>query len=345
MGDISKLRDAADLLLNSGRYDEAYDVYDEIYCQIWSALANVQNGLSEFSFSFLTHNIRQAMDFKTHFIEPAVNTIFLKWFNLDIDQTLNEFIFTIYGHLQCICFSKYLIDKISSETVITEFLVLYNLIIHETDDKWITHLLRLVTPVSDGIRLKKLRPNMAVPAATKMLIQSAEKINATDWSSLNTVILEYLNKSNESGSDLFISIQNVAGTRPGQWHKHQRKQEKKEKYEKYERYEKYEKYEKYENSSYEQKEEPRQEPKGNQGRREFDINSSTEEEKVRYFGSVLGLKGRVTKSHIRKRYLEEMARYHPDKVANLGEELIELAERKTKEINAAYDWLKIKFNL
>ena len=35
--------------------------------------------------------------------------------------------------------------------------------------------------------------------------------------------------------------------------------------------------------------------------------------------------------------------YHPDKVQHLGPELKDLAERKTKELNEAYDWLKEKY--
>ena len=37
--------------------------------------------------------------------------------------------------------------------------------------------------------------------------------------------------------------------------------------------------------------------------------------------------------------------YLPDKVENLGKELIEVAEIKTKEINEAYEWLKIKYSI
>lgn len=40
---------------------------------------------------------------------------------------------------------------------------------------------------------------------------------------------------------------------------------------------------------------------------------------------------------IRRAYKGLMSQYHPDKVASLGPELRELCERKTKEINAAYD--------
>src|SRR5689334_20216103 len=40
---------------------------------------------------------------------------------------------------------------------------------------------------------------------------------------------------------------------------------------------------------------------------------------------------------IRRAYRSLMSQYHPDKVASLGPELRELCERKTKEINTAYD--------
>jgi len=40
---------------------------------------------------------------------------------------------------------------------------------------------------------------------------------------------------------------------------------------------------------------------------------------------------------IRRAYKSLMSQYHPDKVAALGPELKELCERKTKEINTAYD--------
>ena len=35
--------------------------------------------------------------------------------------------------------------------------------------------------------------------------------------------------------------------------------------------------------------------------------------------------------------------HRPDKVQHLGPELKDLAERKTKELNEAYDWLKEKY--
>lgn len=341
MSNISKLRDAADLLLSLGNYEEAYCIYDEIYCQIWNALGTVQSGITEFSFSFLTHNIRPSIDFRNQFLEPAVNTIFVKWFNLDIDQTLNEFIFTVYGHLQCICYSQSLIAQLPSQTILSEFLILYNLIYHSTNDKWITHLLRYISPIIDSNRLKKIRINLPEEGINRQLLHLAEKIKFTDWNSLNQFMLEYIGKTSDRNSEFFITLQNISGfasfhskSYNNRYDKKSTKEKRQKSYEKYERYEKYEKYERYEKKD-----------TSSEGQSKFDSTGSTEEEKIKYYGAILGLKGRVTKSDIRKKYLEEISKYHPDRVQNLGEEIVNFAEQKTKEINAAYDWLKIKFKL
>ena len=52
---------------------------------------------------------------------------------------------------------------------------------------------------------------------------------------------------------------------------------------------------------------------------------------------VLGVSPKAGIDEIRRAYQQRMAEYHPDKVAMLGAELRELAERKSKEINLAYD--------
>ena len=47
----------------------------------------------------------------------------------------------------------------------------------------------------------------------------------------------------------------------------------------------------------------------------------------------------LAKEDIRAAYHREMANYHPDKVAHLGAELQELANRKAQAINRAYEEL------
>ena len=51
---------------------------------------------------------------------------------------------------------------------------------------------------------------------------------------------------------------------------------------------------------------------------------------------VLGVSPQATSEEIRAAYQKLMREYHPDRVADLGSELRELAEKRSKEINAAY---------
>ncbi|MBM9512749.1 DnaJ domain-containing protein [Desulfogranum marinum] len=62
----------------------------------------------------------------------------------------------------------------------------------------------------------------------------------------------------------------------------------------------------------------------------------------RYYG-VLGLEPGADFAAIKKAYRKLSMQYHPDKVAHLGDEFKGVAEEKMKEINAAYDYFRRKF--
>lgn len=49
-----------------------------------------------------------------------------------------------------------------------------------------------------------------------------------------------------------------------------------------------------------------------------------------------------SQEELKKKYLELLKMNHPDKVASLGSDFKTLAEKKTKEINSAYEKLKSK---
>ncbi|HWP67184.1 MAG TPA: J domain-containing protein [Candidatus Limnocylindria bacterium] len=55
--------------------------------------------------------------------------------------------------------------------------------------------------------------------------------------------------------------------------------------------------------------------------------------------AVLGVPRGASRDAITRTYHEQMKRYHPDRVADLGAELQELAHRKTLELRRAYDEL------
>jgi DnaJ like chaperone protein len=56
------------------------------------------------------------------------------------------------------------------------------------------------------------------------------------------------------------------------------------------------------------------------------------------WAATLGVAEAATREQIIAAYKQLISEYHPDKVARMGSEIRELAERKSKEINAAYDY-------
>ena len=62
-----------------------------------------------------------------------------------------------------------------------------------------------------------------------------------------------------------------------------------------------------------------------------------------YYARVLELNGHVSPVTVKQRYRDLVAQYHPDKVQHLGVDLQRTAERKTKEINEAYEYFSRKF--
>ncbi len=55
--------------------------------------------------------------------------------------------------------------------------------------------------------------------------------------------------------------------------------------------------------------------------------------------TTLGLYEGASKTDIKKAYKAMASKYHPDRVAHLGPELVELTSEKFKEVNAAYELL------
>ena len=77
------------------------------------------------------------------------------------------------------------------------------------------------------------------------------------------------------------------------------------------------------------------------GRQQSETTAAQSEEQ---YYAVLGLEQGADFIMIKKAYRKLSMQYHPDKVAHLGDEFKGVAEEKMKEINAAYDYFKKKFN-
>jgi hypothetical protein len=75
--------------------------------------------------------------------------------------------------------------------------------------------------------------------------------------------------------------------------------------------------------------------KAERERRERERNRNAHESK-RSWWEVLGVSPTATSEEIGRSYREKIRQYHPDRLHGLGAELLELAERRSKEINSAY---------
>ena len=75
---------------------------------------------------------------------------------------------------------------------------------------------------------------------------------------------------------------------------------------------------------------------------QYDSGSRAHMRNEDYYAEILGLNGVMSPSHIKSRYSDLAKQYHPDRVQHLGVELRDLAERKMKEINEAYEYFKNK---
>ncbi len=330
---IKELRALGDYLVEQKEYERAYYVYSEIYDRFWDAIAKIQSGINEFSREFLSNTFRASLEFKRNFHLSAVNSTFIREFDLDLDEALNEYIFLTFGRLQSIIYSEKILHGITSQVIIHEFLTLYNLLLHAINENWVNILLKNYTPIVEKGKIKSILPRIKEQEAKKIITELSPKLQNEEWRIVNALLLDYLVITEQNKSRFFASLKKTVGDYSFGYKKSYYKAEKNagNSYKKYERYEKYEEY------SFGSE-------KRNDEENEIHPELMNEEYKAIYYGKILGLKGKVTKKEIRKQYLKLIALYHPDKVAGLGEELIELAEKKTKEINIAYEWLKKKYN-
>ncbi len=327
---LTKLRLAANSLYELNKLENAYYVYDTISESILNVFAIAQNSINDFSRVNLKKHSKELINFKDHYLNKVFFNYCESAFDLNHEQVYNELQLSLFGAIKCVSQSNTLSALINREMFLSKSLLLENLVIDQHQN--LTQIIpKTLTLVLENDKSLKIRPNFTVDFISNQILRNSKKIINTDFAEINECILDFLFHTGDTNSELFIKLKTETNYRFNFKQKSNKKSYHKHEYEEYERYEKYESYERYER------------------RRSFDddidLTKATEFEKATYFGKLFGLKGRITKSQIRKIYIELINQYHPDKVSHLGEEIKNLAERKTKLINLAYDFFKKKYNL
>ena len=325
MSTIEKMREVADFLINQKKYSEAYTIFDELYYQIWSIFGTVQCSVSGYSTSYLRTRTSSYEMLRRQYPEPAVNVLCTRMYSINLSLMLSEFIRIMQGHLQCISASGQLRKETAPENVLNEFAVLYTLALQPAQQRKLIPVFSIATAVVDrSNRVKRIIANHPRILVEKLLLEFAQKCTGDKLKSINSLLLDYLIHIGDRKTELFKRLSLIVGPSSFRYNYDQNFSNR---YNNYQQYGNYRRYSQYTSS------------------RKFYSATATEEEKNDYYGKIIGLMGNVTKEQIRTKYIGLISLYHPDRVQHLGPELRELAEIKSKEINAAYNWLRIKYHI
>lgn len=327
MSTIEKMREVADLLVNQRKYNEAYTIYDELYRQIWSIFGTVQCSLLGYSNSYLGPRTSSEQVLRRQYPEPAVNVLCTRMYSINLSLMLNEFIRIMHGHLRCISSSCQIRKETVPDNVLNEFAVLYTLDLQPVQQRKLLPIFSIATAVVDrSNKVKRIISNRPRILIEKLLIGYAEKCTDDKMKSINNLLLDYLLNIGDRKTELFKRLSIIVGPYS---YRFKYDQNYSDRYDTYGQYGRYERYSQYTSSS----------------SHKFYSATATEEEKNAYYGKLIGLMGKVTKEQIRSKYIGLISLYHPDRVQHLGPEFRELAEMKSKEINAAYNWLRTKYQI
>jgi hypothetical protein len=327
MSTIEKMHEVADLLVNQRKYDEAYTIFDELYRQVWSIFGAIQSSSSGYSLGSLGPRTASGELLRKQYPEPAANVLCERMYGMNLASMLNEFIHIMRGHLQCINSSSRLRKETTPESVLNEFAVLYAVALQPVQQRRLLPVFSIATAVVDrSNRVKRIVARHPRFLVEKLLLDSAQKCSNEHLKSINSLLLDYLLHIGDRKTDLFKKLSIIVG--PSSY-RFKYDQHFSDQYNTYHRYDRYVGYNQYTSSS----------------SRTFYSATASEEEKNAYYGKLIGLMGKMTKEQIRSKYIGLISLYHPDRVQHLAPEFKELAEMKSKEINAAYDWLRTKYQI
>lgn len=306
--------EVADLLVRERRFREAFTLYDELYRQLWGLFGTVQAELAQ-NGGLTPLSPREPFGRKTWHVESTANIFCARAYGMSLTSTLEALSGILRGHLHSLCSSREVSAGITRDQVLVEFGLAYLLLETQHRQRKVAPLFALVTAVVDrDHHLRWIRLNQPRFLLEQSLIEHARNERSPKGRALTCLLADYLQSTGDTRTEFSRTILHEAGS-------HSR-------------------------HSAQGRREAHGRPGGTwSDAPPFDPAGATEAEKKAHYGRLFGLMGTISRSEIRSKYLQSVALYHPDKVQHLGPELRELAERKTKEINAAYDWFKRTYDL
>jgi DnaJ domain. len=316
------MRGIADLLLNQNKYSEAFTLYDELYKQIWGAFSTVRYSSSGYTdyFNLYKKGFEQTMQIRC--LEPVLNALCVKILDLNLNSALGEFASIIYGRLRCINSSFQVRRYISPNSVFTEFAIFYSIKLQPSHQRKVGPIFAYAGTILDGNkRVKRVLSLYSITMNEKLLVEYALSNKTNRLNRINHLLLDYLLVSGERKSDLFKNVSKYVDPFSYTFH-----------------------YSDYARASGRSNNYQWNNFRDTTSSQTFYPSTATEEQKKTYYGKLMGLTGIITKQQIHSKYINLISLYHPDRVQHLGPELKEFAEMKSKEINAAYDWLKAKYH-
>lgn len=329
---VKEMREAGDVLLKHSKYREAFIIYEGLLSEILGTISVPQKAQKIFEIKSIKSK-NSWFPFHEKYINSMAEVLCLRVYDATLAQILDELVKIILGHLECVCLSVEIRKKTINEDVLLEFLILYMLINQPFAKRKIACIFSYVTIILDkSNRMKRIRFNYSQRYLKQLLLENAENNKDTEWRSINSLLLEYVNYKRDFNNDFYMELTKIVGTPFRNFRNRQ----------------------KYYNWDYgnnrcdqdtDKKSHYNHSSKWTYGNSNFCLTTATDAEKDAYYANIIKIKGKVTKTEIRDKYLQLISQYHPDKVQHLGPELRELAEIKSKEINAAYEWFKSRYKI
>ena len=258
-------------------------------------------------------------------IVPLVNKALLRLLGLNLDDLLDVLLQCVTIRLTILGLSKKILARTAIEDVLSDFLLAYKLADQEGPRQTLKAVFELVDPFSDPSSVSGEEKALAGEELQRVLMKEVQKPGQR-VQFVNGQFFIYLLSVGAEQSTLYQIL------REGREHE--------------------------EASFFEEQREPEPTPEPepaqpHHGKTHTHARQARAEDraarqamgKAQYYGRVLGVKGRVTRRDIKRRYRVLLKQYHPDKFQDADPKTQQMAEARTRDIIEAFAFFKKEYSI